>query len=475
MAKMKTILVSVPYVYPLCPLNFNHAKMFVVADVFARFLSSQNNVDCQLIFPIASHYSGNTAQSTSRVFCEYFSGDRNDYNSQVFNLYKNIYKTPSSIIRKFVNPTYLMDYFNAEIINELRVLGVSCDFKDAYTTRNPFFGEFVMAIFRQYKRCGVLVKNTNQELAINYDDLEWRNNTISLIKNTNIKQDSQRQHILSALNTLSSNWECLRHNGYGVAFDASGLIIDPMFDSELFMVFDLFIYWKNRLQTTISSAKVFFDTLFESLKNNTLEETPLLSYDERNLITSILNSLPCTLFFAEEHLKNWLSKKFFAEEILLHPELRTTTYRILGMGMLAGKRMSASRGHAILTRTLIKEYGGTITRLVILLSGGNISKKYNYDVNLPEVATRMLDTFSDYLLFLQSNYQEGTQTFDNIHYETIIDKLINEGYLRQAVIELLVNIPSYYKDPSPESISRLLSFFNKYITIFLPEYAKCHC
>ena len=96
--------------------------MFVVADVFARFLSSQNNVDCQLIFPIASHYSGNTAQSTSRVFCEYFSGYRNDYNSQVFNLYKNIYKTPSSIIRKFVNPTYLMDYFNAEIINELRML-----------------------------------------------------------------------------------------------------------------------------------------------------------------------------------------------------------------------------------------------------------------------------------------------------------------------------------------------------------------
>ena len=70
---MNITYISVPYVYPLCPLNFNHAKMFVVADVFARYASAQNEgLVHTMIFPIASHFTGNTAQSTSVHIQDFF-------------------------------------------------------------------------------------------------------------------------------------------------------------------------------------------------------------------------------------------------------------------------------------------------------------------------------------------------------------------------------------------------------------------
>ena len=475
---MSTIFISVPYVYPLCPLNFNHAKMFVVADVFARYLSNILNgtSKCNLIFPVASHYSGNTAQATAKLVQEFYSGIKGEQHKKIYNLYKNIYQIPSSIVSKFVDPDYLMNYFSEEIIWELQSLSISCDYNDFYNTQNKYWEDFVRAIFRQYREHDVLIQNKNHELAINYDNIEWKTKTIELLKGTDIKQLIHKNNILSSIeHTLSNNWECLRDNGCGVVLDSTGLIVDPMFDSELFMIFDLFIHWINKLQTNIHKLDVFFDTLFLAIQNNKLYKTNNITQEEIDLISYILKSLPCTLFVAEEHLKNWLGKKFYAEQLLIHPNLRTTSYRILGMGLLDGKRMSASRGHTILTRKLIKDYGGELSRLTILLSGGNISKTYNYEIHSPENAKQMLNNFSDYLVFLKSSCVGGEQDFNWSYYEEKINKLIEDGYLRQAIIELLVNIPSKHKYPNKDSMHQLLSFYKKYLYIFIPNYAKCHC
>jgi len=472
---MNTILISVPYVYPLCPLNFNHAKMFVIADIYARYsCSCIEDKDAELIFPIASHYSGNTAQSTASLIYDYYHNERSEKSIETINLYKSRYKTPVNIIRRFVDPNYLMSYYNEEIIWELQSLDVSCNYNDAYTTSDAYFEEFVKSLFRQYSLFGLLIMNENDELAINYDDNDWREETIELINNTNIKHDIHKKTILSALRNLSSKWECLRKTGYGVRYDENGWIIDPMFDSELFMVFDLFIYWKNRLKTNLTKPAIFFDALFRSLKTNQIMPTQEVDADEQKLLSCILNSLPCSVFVAEEHLKNWIGKKFFVEQKLLHPELRTKTYRILGMAMLDGKRMSASRGHAVFSRDLIKEYGGTVARLVLLMSGGNISKTFNYEKNLPQTAKSIIDNFSDYLIFLKSNYSCGTQDFDIEDYSHKINKLIEEGYIRQAIIELLVNIPSSNKNPSIKSKAKMQLLFKKYLNILIPSYAQSY-
>ena len=471
---METILISVPYVYPLCPLNFNHAKMFVIADVFARYAYSSVHKDVRLIFPIASHYSGNTAQYTSNILKDCFNGNKSEETIKVFNLYKNGYKIPLNILHKFTTPNYLMSYFNEEILWELKSLAVSCNYNDAYNTSDAYFEDFVRSIFRQYSQYGLLVKNDNEEIAINYDDALWRKETIELINNTSIYHNRHRNNILSAVNILSSDWECLRETGFGVKYDKNGLIIDPMFDSELFMIFDLFVYWRNRLKTVIDNSSVFFDVLFLSLKEKKIHINEI-SNEECELIDCIMKCLPCDIFVGEEHLKNWIGKKFFIEQKLLHPDFRTKSYRILGMAMLDGKRMSASRGHAILARDLIKEHGGVVSRLVLLMSGGNISKTCKYERELPKEAKMIIDKFSDYMVFLKSNYYLGTQDIDIEEQSNKINKLIEKGYFRQAIIELLVNIPSSYKNPSIEGRTKLLLLYKKFLNIFIPDYAQCYC
>ena len=470
---MKITHISVPYVYPLCPLNFNHTKMFVVADVYARHTASQNaGADDIVIFPIASHFSGNTAQSTSLHILDYLSGVRNEKTISVFGLYKDVYKVPTDILHEFTNPRFMMNHFNREIIWELKSLNVSCNYENAYTTESEEFASFAISLIRRYDKEGLLVRNENGDLALNYDEPKWRQETAALIADTEILQPSQRKTIMSAFENLSNGWELLRNTGYGVKYDDEGLIIDPMFDSELFMVFDLYVHWKNHYSEKITNEPLFFEGLLRSLKMND-NVCEGFSEGEMNIVNGVLNSLPCDVFFGEEHLKNWIGKKFFAEQKLLHPLLRTVTYRILGMGLLEGKRMSASGGHAIFTRDLINDYGGQITRLIILLSGGNVSRTYNYDRRLPETAKKMLFNFTNYIASLKSNRFGGTQDGNVGEYSDYIDKLINDGRLERATVELLVNIPARNKKPCEGMRSKLLGFYGKYLNIFLPGCELC--
>lgn len=468
---MDITYLSLPYIYPLCPLNFNHAKMFVVADIFARWFTMQNHgTDHLTIFPIASHFTGNTAQSTADLFKSYFSGCKSDEAIRVYEMYRNFYSTPSSVIRQFTDPDCLMNYYHHETLWELNSLSVSCNYKSAYTTNMDAFSCFVRAMIKCYDQHGLLVINANGDLAINYDDPCWRANTDTLIHTTDIQKKFHRKTILSAFENLSSGWELLRSTGYGVKYE-NGLIIDPMFDSELFMIFDLYVFWCRRLSIRIENYDRFFERLFLSLKQGS---SVFNANDEgQSLAQSILNSLPCDVFFGEEHLKNWLSKKFFAEQKLLHPSFRTRSYRILGMGLLDGKRMSASAGHTILTRDLIRKYGGQTARLIILLSGGNVSRGYNFDRTLPEKAHRIIDFFSDYWIFLNSSIGNGSDTINMEAYVEEIDRLISDGQISRAVHTILVDIPNCCRHPSRDCAAQLLAFYEKYLNIVLPGFLIC--
>ena len=468
---MNITYLSLPYVYPLCPLNFNHAKMFVIADVFARHAKT-NSPDSVVIFPVASHFTGNTAQSTANAIKEYNTGNRDEDVVAIYKQYRNYYDTPQNVLCHFDDSDYLMRYFHEEILWELKCLNVSCDYRNSYTTKSVAFECFVRSIIRQYEKEHLLVFNSNHELAVNYDDTKWRTDTLRLINTTDIRKKNQLNNIISAFNTLSSGWELLRKTGYGVVYKDTGLIIDPMFDSELFMVYDLFNYWRNYYQVEINNYDDFFDTLFLSLKENQ-NKCSYVGNPEKKVVQGILDSLPCDMFFGEEHLKNWICKKFFAEQRLLHPSLRTSMYRILGMGLLEGKRMSASAGHSVLSKDLINEFGGQVARLTILLSGGNISNGYNYEKTLPDAAKRILKNFSDYWVFLNSDFRLGNTSSDVEKYVVNIENNISEGYLCKAVTDLLVNIPAKNKHPSLDCKQKLLSLYRYYLPIFLPEFSLC--
>lgn len=459
--KMKK-LIALPYIYPVCPLNFNHTKMFVVGDVLSRYYRSNG---FQVIFPVASHYTGNTAQSASDAFNKVFSKQAGEKDIATFRLYKNIYKTPDNILRNFVNADNLLNYYTQEILWELHSLNVSCDFKHNYSTSHKDFPVFVRSIIDQYQKHGLLIKNKNGDLALNYDDPAWKKQATELIESTEFEQPFHRHNILSARTHIRSDWELLRNSGFGVEYK-DGLIIDPMFDSELFTIFDLYMIFKDEVNDSTRDPSRFFENLFSVLKSGETPTDPLTKL--------IVSNLPCDIFVCEEHLKNWVVKKFYVESLLLHSKYRTQKYHVLGMGALDGKRMSASRGHAILSKDLINQYGPLTTRLVILLSGGNLSKAYNYDRNLPEIARKMLDQITNYLTLLASARNHEIKTLINrseVDIASDIEKIeysIETGYFRQAAIDLLTTIPKKYPYPDKKSAEILLPFFSKYLEILLP-------
>lgn len=67
-------LISSAYIYPICPLSTNHARMFLFGDIIARYARMKwKNV----FFPVASHFSGNTAHKIADSLKKYFLNSAN--------------------------------------------------------------------------------------------------------------------------------------------------------------------------------------------------------------------------------------------------------------------------------------------------------------------------------------------------------------------------------------------------------------
>ena len=267
---MKKFLVSCAYIYPLCPLSMNHAKMFVIADIIAR---NERRKGRNVFFPVASHYSGNSAQTISKSFINFFSKNNtvdNDEERKLFNLYKNIYNTPIPILKTFIRPLNILGFYNQEILWELKSLNISCDYEHFYATSHKDFSAFVNEIISIYEVSGLLVSNNKGEPALDYNNDYWKKRTIDLINQVEFLQPFHRNNVISATKDVRNDWSLLRKNGFGVNYKK--WIVDPMFDSEIFTIFDLYIKFKDK-HLSPNNTKSFFKNLFKSLKNGKMAKT----------------------------------------------------------------------------------------------------------------------------------------------------------------------------------------------------------
>jgi len=466
---MEKTFISFAYIYPICPLNIDHAKMFVIGDIIARYSRMKGK---NVFFPIASHYSGNTAHRIAKAFTNIFSKNNaiTEEERKILSLYKDMYSVPTMILKTFTRPLNILNFYNQEILWELKSLDVSGDYEHSYTTKDEDFSVFVNTIISLYEKNNLLIYNKNKELALNYDNNEWKKRVLELIERTEFIQSFHKNNVISAMRNVRSDWGLLRKDGFGVVYRKKW-IVDPMFDSELFTIFDLYIKFKKDSKDKSINAKRIFKNLFGVLNNKKKPESVL--------VDKIIQWLPSDIFICEEHLKNWVVKKLFAESILLDKKYQTRKYFILGMGLLNGKRMSASRGKAILASDLFNYYGPTKARLIIILQGGHPSKTYKYDQTLPAQIDKLLANFVSYYTYLLSltNKEIHIKNTDKEELPTkiicdTIEKNIERGYYRQAVIELLSFLPSKYNVKTSKSARSLIAIYKKYLGILLPSLLK---
>ena len=251
---MKKFFISLPYIYPICPLSINHARMFIVGDIIARYSRMKKEI---VFFPFASHYSGNSAQNISKIFTKFFlkNNQTTEKEKKVFSLYKNIYSVPSIVLKSFTNPLNILNFFNQKILWELKSLNVSADYEYSYTTKHKDFPIFINTIISLYKNAGLLIRNKNKELALNYDNSKWRKKSFNLLNKTEFIQSFHKNNIISAIKYLRSDWGLLRESGFGVSCNKKW-VIDPMFDSELLSLFDLYIRFKTEFNFFFTDGKI---------------------------------------------------------------------------------------------------------------------------------------------------------------------------------------------------------------------------
>lgn len=453
MIKINNYLISYPYIYPVCPLSIDHAKIMLIADIHARLARKEGKNVC---FPIATHYSGVTAEKSINNL------NSNDDNIKKKELDKFItnYKTPRNVVFNFKDPTQLLDYYSAQTIYDLKRLSISCDYDNYYKTTEKDYEQFITTIFDIYDSKGLLIKNKNNFLALNYDDKLWRENTFSYLLNLNIIHKSQKNNIISSFDNIKSDWGILRNYGIGIKYK-DNYVIDPMFDSELFFIYDL--YKKFSKSININNSKYIFEEIFKSLNNE--------NYISNNIIVKeILNFLPINIFICEEHLKNWIIKKTYAENVLLLDKYKTKNYFISGMGYIKGKRMSSSRGTAVLLKDLLDKYGTNITRMIIMFTGGHPSKMYNYNVDNTKAINEMLDNFYNYINYINAqliDYQDNDIKYmSNFDY---LNNLLHEGYYQQTLVEIMKIIPKTCYNCTKEELYKMKNTIKYFLEVLLPD------
>ena len=462
MIAQKAFISSAP-IYPICPLHVDHLRGYIAGDINARYLRMKGR---DVFFPLSSHYSGNTAGRVAHAFTRIYAGQATTHQDrQILHLYQHTYNIPTAVLKTFTDPLHILDFYHQRLLWELKELDISGDYESSYTTEDGHFARFVNQILSSYKRRRLLVNSADGNLAVNYNDEEWHNRAKCLLVRTDFVQPFFRQVIESAMRNVRSDWCLLRDHGFGVTYDHRW-IVDPMFDSELLSVFDLYVRARRSARSPILTHEIF-PNLFDVLAGNADPNT--------ELVDEIVRWLPCDVYISEEHLKTWIAKKFFSESIFLREDYQTKQYFILGLGLLNGKPMSASKGNAILTSDLINHYGPTKTRLILILQGGHPSKTYKYDHSVPTKVDKILDFFTNHyseLIALVNRKPDTTHELGNdapLALCDVIENQIVRGDYRQALTELLVILPKKYEIKSAREARILIAIYKKYANILVPS------
>ena len=450
--KKNKYVISVPYIYPVCPLSIDHAKIMLVADINARMQKAEGK---DVIFPIAVHYSGVTAQKS----IDNLHSDNIDVRNKERDKFIKGYNTPRSVVENFKNPETLLDYYTAQTIMDLKNLGVSCDYDNFYKTNAEDYEVFVNTIFKRYEKNNLLITNTKGELALNYDDDSWKKITNKNFQKIEFISPSLRNNILSAFDNIKSEWGILRDYGIGVRYNEK-YVIDPMFDSELFVIYDL--YKKFEYLNTESNSKKLFETIFDILEGKEVKTN-------NKTINNIIKCMPTDLFVCEEHLKNWIVKKTYSESILFNKKYQTKRYFITGMGYINGQRMSSSRGTAVLLKDLLRDYGSTVTRMIIMFTGGHPSKMYNYSKENIDIINKMLKDFYNYINYINASIIDTKKTNEYLEEFEYLNKLLKEGYYQQLLVEIMKNITKKCYNMNQHELIRMKNTISYFINILVPD------
>ncbi len=152
--------ITVPYPYTSGALHIGHGRTYTTGDVIARFM---RHLGYNVLFPMAFHISGAPIVSISERIKQ---GDEKTV--KLYKHYIEIYekdpKRAEEIIKSFVDPKNVANYFASKIIQDFKSIGFSIDWRRRFNTGEAIYNKFVEWQFKKLREKGLLVRGKHPVL-----------------------------------------------------------------------------------------------------------------------------------------------------------------------------------------------------------------------------------------------------------------------------------------------------------------------
>ena len=153
-ANKEKIFITSPYPYASGPSHIGHGRSFVNGDVFARYYRAKGY---NVLYPMAFHITGTPVLAISS------SIERNDkVTIERMEEYVSLYTTDrgqvKEIVKSFVEPWNIVNYFSDTCKNDFKALGMSLDWRREFTTGDKLYNKLIEWQFHKLFDQGYLEK-----------------------------------------------------------------------------------------------------------------------------------------------------------------------------------------------------------------------------------------------------------------------------------------------------------------------------
>ncbi|MHA1974740.1 MAG: leucine--tRNA ligase [Candidatus Hodarchaeales archaeon] len=152
--KRPKYFVTIPYPYATGALHVGHARTYTLGDVFCRFKRLQGY---NTLWPMAFHITGTPVLSIS---AKIEAGDKKtmDLYRDYVSIYETDKKKVERILKTFVKPINVANYFSKNMINDFKSMGYSLDIHRQFTTGDPEYNKFIEWQYDHLIRKKLIVK-----------------------------------------------------------------------------------------------------------------------------------------------------------------------------------------------------------------------------------------------------------------------------------------------------------------------------
>ncbi|MFX1380301.1 MAG: leucine--tRNA ligase [Promethearchaeota archaeon] len=133
------ILITSPYPYASGPTHIGHGRSFINGDIFARYYRAKGY---NVLYPMAFHITGTPVLAISSSIER---GDKLQITrmKEYVSLHTKDQKNVNSIVKGFVNPWNIVNYFSNTIKLDFKSMGMSLDWRREFTTGDKIYNKFI--------------------------------------------------------------------------------------------------------------------------------------------------------------------------------------------------------------------------------------------------------------------------------------------------------------------------------------------